>query len=304
MGGEIGFESVPGEGSTFWIQVRLERSEPPSVSAAPAGRPLRSRRILTAEDNAINQLVITEQLKVLGYEVTAVGNGLEALEALQAGEYDLVLMDCQMPHLDGYEATLRIRQLPGAAGSIPVVALTAHAIREDLDKCLAVGMNDTITKPFTAEVLRRKLERWLGTDPAGAEGVDEAVEQTAAEPPSRPEAACETLDLRHLERLRVIGRESDPDLMARIVEQFRMQPYLAEIREALERGDTAFLKARVHGLKGTSALLGAVRLPRLCAQLELLCADATREECLEQLALIESEHRRVLSGLADAFGTG
>jgi PAS domain S-box-containing protein len=300
MGGEIGFESAPGVGSTFWITVRLERSAPPAAPEAPAGRPLRSRRILTAEDNAINQLVITEQLKALGYAVTAVGNGLEALEALQAGEHDLVLMDCQMPHLDGYEATLRIRQLPGAAGRIPVLALTAHAIREDLDKCLAVGMNDTITKPFTAEALRRKLERWLGSDPGM--GTEEAGDEPGR--PADAEAAGEALDLQHLERLRAIGLESDPALMLRIVEQFRTQPYLDEIREALDRGDLAFLKARAHGLKGTSSLLGAIRLPRLCAQLELLCADATREECLEQLALIEDEHRRVLSGLAHAFGTG
>jgi PAS domain S-box-containing protein len=302
MGGEIGFESAPGVGSTFWITVRLERSAPPAALEAPAGPLLRSWRILTAEDNAINQLVITEQLKALGYEVTAVGNGLEAVEAVQAGKHDLVLMDCQMPHLDGYEATLRIRQLPGAAGRIPIVALTAHAIREDLDKCLEVGMNDTLTKPFSAEALRRKLARWLGSDP----GMEK---EEAGDEPKRPgetQEAGEALDLLHLERLRAIGRESDPDLMARIVEQFRTHPYLDEIRGALERGDLACLKARAHGLKGTSSLLGAIRLPRLCAQLELLCTDVTREECreecLKQLALIESEHRRVLSGLADAFG--
>ncbi|HEX3126793.1 MAG TPA: ATP-binding protein, partial [Thermoanaerobaculia bacterium] len=302
MGGEIGFESAPGKGSTFWVTVKLARSSPPTVPERASGSAVRSRRILTAEDNGINQLVITEQLKALGYEVTAVCNGLEALEALQAGGYDLVLMDCQMPHLDGYEATQRIRQLPGEVAGIPIVALTAHAIREDLDRCLAVGMNDTITKPFTAEVLRRKLERWLGSDPARSEdggGPAPAGGKTAEEI-----EASGPLDLGHLERLRAIGRESGPDVMAKIVEQFRAQTYLDEIRGALERGDRTFLKARAHGLKGTSSLLGATRLPRLCAELELLCADATREECLKQLALIESEHRRVLSGLAAAFGSG
>ena len=301
MGGEIGFESAPGKGSTFWITVKLARSAPPPVPERAAGLAVRSRRILTAEDNGINQLVITEQLKALGYEVTAVGNGLEALEALQAGPYDLVLMDCQMPHLDGYEATQRIRQLPGAVGSIPIVALTAHAIREDLDRCLAVGMNDTITKPFTAEVLRRKLERWLGSGP-GSPGEDGGLASAAGKGVEAIESAG-PLDLGHLERLRAIGREAGPDVMAKIVEQFRTQTYLDEIRGALDRGDRVFLKARAHGLKGTSSLLGATRLPRLCAELELLCADATREECLKQVALIESEHRRVLSGLAAAFGS-
>jgi HPt (histidine-containing phosphotransfer) domain-containing protein len=212
-----------------------------------------------------------------------------------------------MPHLDGYEATLRIRQLPGAAGRIPIVALTAHAIREDLDKCLAVGMNDTITKPFTAEVLRRKLERWLGSDPGAVEEVGEEPRYPAmaamAETAAMAEVSGGALDLGHLERLRAIGRESDPEVMARIVEQFRTQPYMEEIRAALDREDRVYLKARAHGLKGTSSLLGATRLPRLCAELELLCADASRDECLKQLALIESEHRRVLSGLAAAFGS-
>jgi signal transduction histidine kinase/CheY-like chemotaxis protein/HPt (histidine-containing phosphotransfer) domain-containing protein len=297
MGGEIGFESALGVGSIFWITVGLERTEPPAAPASPAGRPVRLRRILTAEDNAINQLVITEQLKALGYDVTAASNGLEALEALRAGAFDLVLMDCQMPHLDGYEATQRIRQLPGEQGQIPIVALTAHAIKEDLDKCLAVGMNDTITKPFNAEVLRRKLDRWLGTGPADG---DRRVE---AELPFG-EGAGEALDSRHLERLRSISLESDPDLMTKIVEQFRSQQYVEELRGALDRGDRVFLQARAHGLKGTSSLLGATRLPRLCARLEALAATATREECLRQLALIESEHHRVLDGLASAFGSG
>jgi PAS domain S-box-containing protein len=300
MGGEIGFESASGEGSIFWIELKLERAEPPTLPE-PAAKVVRSRRILTAEDNGINQLVITEQLKALGYEVTAVGNGLEALEAVQTGEHDLVLMDCQMPHLDGYEATLRIRQLPGAVGRIPIVALTAHAIREDLDKCLAVGMNDTITKPFTAEVLRRKLERWLGSDPVAVEEAGNVPLDLTAQETAPSDGA---LDLSHLERLRAIGRESDPGVMTRIVEQFRTQPYLEDIRAALDRGDRASLKARAHGLKGTSSLLGAVRLPRLCAELELLCADAGLEECLKQLTLIESEHQRVLSGLTAVFELG
>jgi CheY-like chemotaxis protein len=129
------------------------------ASARPDG--LRYR-ILVAEDNAINQLVIIHELAALGYEVVAVNNGLEALEALEDDAFDLVLMDCQMPELDGYEASRRIRASPGELRRIPIVALTAHALKEDLERCLAAGMNDTITKPFREDVLRQKLERWLG----------------------------------------------------------------------------------------------------------------------------------------------
>ncbi|MBW8873968.1 MAG: response regulator [Acidobacteria bacterium] len=179
MGGEIGFDSTPDVGSVFWFILPLDPAAPPAPPAilpghtAAAGPNGRRYRILVAEDNAINQLVITHELAVLGYEVVAVNNGLEALQAVEKDAFDLVLMDCQMPELDGYEASRRIRESPGESREVPIVALTAHALKEDLERCLAAGMNDTITKPFREEVLRQKLERWLGGDgpaPAGPEG--------------------------------------------------------------------------------------------------------------------------------------
>jgi signal transduction histidine kinase/DNA-binding response OmpR family regulator len=135
----------------------------PHVSAE-SGRD--RRRILLAEDNAVNEKVATRTLQRLGYRVDAVRNGREAVTAWQTGLYDLILMDCQMPVLDGYEATAEIRNLERAGQRIPIVALTAHAMKNDDLKCLAAGMDDHLTKPIDRERLRLCLDHYLGLDEA------------------------------------------------------------------------------------------------------------------------------------------
>ena len=165
--------AAAGEGSTFWFLLDLDPASSPSLPhpageriARPSGR---RHRILVAEDSLINQIVVVEQLGVMNYDVVAVNNGWEALEALESGDFELVLMDCQMPDLDGFDATRRIREGPEKNRRIPIVALTAHAMQEDLDRCLAAGMDGYITKPFVEKDLREKLELWLGeAESAGA----------------------------------------------------------------------------------------------------------------------------------------
>ena len=120
-----------------------------------------SARILVAEDNLINQRVILGLLAKLGYRADSVRNGLEAVQAVERGSYDLVIMDCQMPELDGFEATRRIRRLPGPRAGVPIVALTANAMLGDRERCLEVGMNDYVTKPVDVARLSSALQRWL-----------------------------------------------------------------------------------------------------------------------------------------------
>ncbi len=128
---------------------------------------------LVVEDNHVNQVVAVALLAKLGYRADVAANGYEALEALQRAPYDLVLMDCQMPEMDGYEAVVEIRKLPRMA-DLPIVAMTAHAMASDREKCLAVGMNDYISKPVKSEKLETVIQQWVGglSDASAGRGDD------------------------------------------------------------------------------------------------------------------------------------
>ncbi len=172
MGGTLGADSVEGEGTTFFFEVSFGEAPPDAVLRAglppseevhrPVQAGQRSGRILVAEDNPVNQLVITRILEVLGFEAHVVADGKRAVEAL-ADPYDLVLMDCQMPVMDGFDATRRIRA--GGPGihdpRIPIIALTASAIESGRERCLAVGMDDFVAKPVAPSSLAEVLDRWL-----------------------------------------------------------------------------------------------------------------------------------------------
>ena len=171
MGGQIGVDSRPGEGSEFYLAATFAEAQgdapqvhPPQAAAEVLASPARPIHVLLAEDNAINQKLAGTLLSKLGCTFVLAGNGLEALEAVAAGTFDLVLMDCMMPELDGYEATrrIRLREEERSLPRLPIVALTANATSDDVAKCREAGMDDFLSKPYTTRALREKLARWSG----------------------------------------------------------------------------------------------------------------------------------------------
>lgn len=163
MGGEIKVESSLGNGTTFRLGLPMSL-EPPDADSPEPDSMLPARffgRVLVVEDNAVNQRLAQRMLEKLGLEVDLAGDGREALEHVSRRDYKLIFMDCQMPVMDGYECTTRIRELEGRRGSVPIVAMTAHAMVGDRERCLEVGMDDYLTKPIAQMALRTTLARWL-----------------------------------------------------------------------------------------------------------------------------------------------
>ncbi|MGD8802426.1 MAG: response regulator, partial [Gammaproteobacteria bacterium] len=164
MHGQFGVDSVPGEGSTFWFRITLPIGEAQATtqpgSSEQAVKGLLQGHVLLVEDNPINQMVAQKMLEKIGLESTLAGDGQEALNRLEQDRFDAVLMDCQMPVMDGFEATRRIRE-QSALTSLPVIAMTANVMEGDREKCIEAGMNDYIGKPVVEADLKKTLARWL-----------------------------------------------------------------------------------------------------------------------------------------------
>lgn len=198
LGGEIGADSTPGQGSTFWFTVQLEVDaetapvsgsgephEAPPALPSPVRKPTDSRRrILIAEDSAVNRRMALHMVRKLGYEGEVAVDGLEAVDAVRCEHFDAILMDCQMPRMDGIEAARLIRELGGSASRIPIIAFTATADDEDRKNAMEAGMVDIIGKPIALADLQEVLERWCSADSSGS-----LMQHTASDASSGPPLA-------------------------------------------------------------------------------------------------------------------
>ncbi len=259
-------------------------------------------RILVAEDNVINQQVALSFLERLGYRADVAADGLEALLSLRRQPYDVVLMDVQMPEMDGLEATRRIRQLlPSelAAEAQPrIIAMTANALKEDCEVCLAAGMDDYLSKPVqVAELVRALSEcRPLQTR---APRTQPAVEAAAPVKPAIAPVSPVVLDPRALERLRAtLGRQAGPMLPELIAGFHRDADHLlSEARQALEQGRAEDLRRASHSLKSTSATFGAMALSAVARELETLARDGRLEGLSHLIDQAEVEFARAKAEL-------
>lgn len=236
-----------------------------SVAGAPCATARRAR-LLIAEDHPVNQQVIAGMLRHLGHEFEIVSDGRAAFERLVRGGFDAVLMDCQMPGMDGYAATRAIRAReslePGA--HIPIVAMTASAMVEDRDKCLAAGMDAYLAKPVSPEALRLTLATWFGDVVAPTEMI--APPAVSSDAGGAELAFNVSMDCARLRAARDMLEDAFPDVVNMFLADAPVR--IANMRAALARADAAAIHAMAHALKGSSVNLGAVRLAALCERCE------------------------------------
>ncbi|WP_271680580.1 ATP-binding protein [Thermomonas mangrovi] len=281
--------SVLAASGVSWASHAPESVAPPRREAPD---PTRKARILLVEDNPVNLMVAQRLLQVLGAECDTAGNGEVALQKIEAAQYDLVLMDCQMPVLDGYGATRRWREIEQARRAthrLPIVAMTANAMAGDRQKCLDAGMDDYLPKPVTKGELERCIERWRGASLAVPETLPPLEETAVRSPP--------VLDDSVLDELReVLGDEVDKIVQVYLEDAPRL---IAQLERAAVGNDPIALRVAAHTLKSSSANVGARTLSDAARDLEHGARDGTLGQPEALVARIVTEFAQVRRALQD-----
>ncbi len=284
----------------------------------PDARPRAHARVLLVEDNPVNQKVAMRMLEGLGQRVDLAANGLEALAAARRQAFDIILMDCQMPEMDGYAATGEIRRLEGTTRHTPIVAMTANAMPGDRERCISAGMDDYVAKPIRVKELRAALGRWIGWEGEAVIGKAESCEAAtpastvaavasapdptpAAVPDAVPAAAPDTdcLDPTVLDEVVEFAGATGTSLVRELIELFfaELPTRLDALRAGVLDGDPDRVTRAAHAMKGGAGNLGAVRVAALCNQLERQGRERDLSGAGAMLAELEIEVERARAAL-------
>ncbi len=282
MGGRLQVQSEPGHGSRFFFTVGLKRAPLPlRLEPTPSPAELTGLRILIAEDNAVNQLFAKRTLERAGHEAVVAENGEEALALLEQQSFDVILMDVQMPTMDGFQATARIRQREqGTDRHQPIIAMTAHAMKGDREHCLAMGMDGYVSKPIRTELLFETLAAVLSSQPSAA------VDPPAAFKPAPP----------------VNSLADDPVFYRELAGMFLEDcPHLmSTIRESIDTRDAAELKLAAHTLKGSSGIFSDQLAFAAALAMEQVGRDADWDQSEQVWSLLCTEMERLCDHLMEA----
>ena len=253
-------------------------------------------RVLLVEDNFINQQVAVKMIEKFGGTTDIAQNGREALEKLVTSAYDLVFMDCQMPEMDGYEATRIIREKELNSGAhIPIIAMTANAMQGDREKCIDAGMDDYLAKPLRPEMLQTALVKWTNAVPPGQtedRQPHEIIEVAAGEETDHNHSAV--LDAVTLSRLRELASE-DPSFLADLFAHYLIDTpgRIQTLRKAVQVVDRETIKQTSHALKGASRYIGAVQIAQTCQELEIVSQTDALANARELTLELDREFTRV-----------
>lgn len=319
MGGRIDVESQPGQGACFTVTLTLGMAESPDIPIGdcgdqstrrqvapppPDGEPPVARlrgKVLLAEDNESNQIVARTHLERFGLQVLLVGNGQQALEVLDSERFDLVLMDCQMPVVDGFAACTELRERERRSGlpRVPVVALTANAMRDDRARCLAAGMDDYLAKPYRGDEMLAVLERWLPRERRKSPQVSSTAN-------GHDGNAGRPIDPAAFDQLRTLAPNGADALIRQLIEAYLRgaEAHWASCEQAMADMDLSLLAQACHALKSSSFNVGALRFAGLCREIEGLCRNGAHEEVEALHAGLQMEWQAVSDSLRDMLEEG
>ena len=312
MGGNISMHSVYGEGTTVEVMLRLPVTDAEVLPARQAARPERlsaiesaahapapaahAPRVLIVEDHPVNLKLLKRQISLLGYLSDIASDGIEALEKWRNESYALVLTDCQMPRMDGYQLAREIRALEKSLGGrnpVPIVACTANALASDAQQCLDAGMDDYLPKPITLPGLKSKLDRWIGEAPATA-----VAQENLPETPEPPESVSETdvLDPTALAQFTGGDEAERLEILRDFLEANRSDT--EALREAIAQSDVMAIVRWSHRVKGASRMIGATLFSEAAERIEQAARKGTLSAVQKCVPGFEREHARLVKYLA------